>query len=137
MAMLEVSADIASSAAVAWALLTDTHAWPQWGPSVHAVESPTRVITAGTRGRVQTTVGLWVPFEITDWEEGACWAWQVAGFPATGHRVTPLTVSSCRVAFTIPRWAPFYRPVCHAALHRLNALAVRAVTAGLHRTSRE
>ena len=70
MAMLEVSANIASSAAVAWRLLTDTHAWPQWGPSVRAVDAPTRVITAGTRGRVQTTVGLWVPFEITDWGGG-------------------------------------------------------------------
>jgi hypothetical protein len=122
--MLEVSADIASSAAVAWALLTDTHAWPQWGPSVRAVESPTRVITAGTRGRVQTTVGLWVPFEITDWEEGACWAWRVTGVPATGHRVTPVSASSCRVVFLIPRWAPFYRPVCRLALRRLDVLAI-------------
>ena len=125
--MLEVSATIASSAAVAWGLLTDTHAWPQWGPSVRAVDSPARVITAGTRGRVQTTVGLWVPFEITDWEEGACWAWRVAGVPATGHRVTPVAATSSRVVFLIPRWAPFYRPVCRAALRRLNALAVRGV----------
>ena len=58
-------------AAVAWALLTDTHAWPQWGPSVRTVEAPTRFITAGMRGRVQTTLGPWLPFEITDWEEGA------------------------------------------------------------------
>jgi hypothetical protein len=135
--MLEVSADIASSAAVAWRLLTDTHAWPQWGPSVRAVDATARFITAGMTGRVQTTPGLWLPFEITDWQQGRAWAWRVAGIPATGHRVAPLTASSCRVAFTIPRWAPFYRPVCHAALHRLNALAVRAVTAGLHRTSRE
>ena len=125
--MLEVSATIATSAAVAWQLLTDTHAWPQWGPSVRAVDSPMRFITAGMRGRVQTTVGLWVPFEITDWEEGACWTWRVAGVPATGHRVTPVAATSSRVAFLIPRWAPFYRPVCRAALHRLNALAVRGV----------
>jgi hypothetical protein len=125
--MLEVSATIATSAAVAWRLLTDTHTWPQWGPSVRAVAAPSRVITAGTRGRIQTTPGLWLPFAITDWEEGRAWAWRVAGVPATGHRVTPMTASSCRVAFTIPRWAPFYRPVCRAALHRLNALAVCAV----------
>jgi len=121
--MLEVSADIASSAAVAWRLLTDTHAWPQWGPSVRAVDATARFITAGMTGRVQTTPGLWLPFEITDWQQGRAWAWRVAGVPATGHRVAPLTTSSCRVAFTIPRWAPFYVPVCRLALRRLDALA--------------
>lgn len=121
--MLEVSATLNAPAPVAWALLTDTHAWPDWGPSVRAVAAPTRVITAGMRGRVQTTVGLWLPFEITDWEQGACWAWRVAGIQATGHRVTPLTTNTCRVAFTIPAWAPFYLPVCRAALRKLNRLA--------------
>ena len=121
--MLEVSADIASSAAVAWRLLTDTHAWPQWGPSVRAVDATARFITAGMTGRVQTTPGLWLPFEITEWQQGRAWAWRVAGIPATGHRVAPLTASSCRVAFTIPRWAPFYVPVCRLALRRLDALA--------------
>jgi hypothetical protein len=121
--MLEVSADIASSAAVAWRLLTDTHAWPQWGPSVRAVDATARFITAGMTGRVQTTPGLWLPFEITDWQQGRAWAWRVAGIPATGHRVAPLTASSCRVAFTIPRWAPFYVPVCRLALRRLEVLA--------------
>ena len=121
--MLEVAATLDSPAAVAWRLLTDTHAWPQWGPSVRAVAAPTRFITAGTRGRVQTTPGLWLPFAITDWEEGRAWAWRVAGVPATGHRVTPLTAHTCRVAFTIPRWAPFYVPVCRLALRRLEVLA--------------
>jgi hypothetical protein len=121
--MLDVSARITSSAAVAWQLLTDTHAWPQWGPSVRAVVAPARFITAGMRGRVQTTLGLWVPFEITDWEQGASWAWRVAGIPATGHRVTPVTANTCRVTFTIPNWAPFYVPVCRFAVRRLAALA--------------
>src|SRR5512139_1214051 len=117
--MLEVATTLDAPATIAWGLLTDTHAWPQWGPSVRAVEAPTRYINAGTRGRVQTTIGLWVPFEITDWEEGRAWAWRVAGVPATGHRVTPLTASSCRVTFTIPTWAPFYAPVCRTALRRI------------------
>jgi len=128
--MLEVSETIGSSAAVAWALLTDTHSWPQWGPSVRAVDSPARFITAGMRGRVQTTVGLWVPFEITNWEEGAGWAWRVAGVQATAHRVTPVTASSCRVAFLIPRWAPFYVPVCRVALGRIRDLAHSDLTKG-------
>ena len=109
--MFEVAATLGIPGAIAWQLLTDTHAWPQWGPSVRAADAPQRFITSGTRGRVQPTPGLWLPFAITDWEEGRAWAWRVAGIPATGHRVTPLTASSCRVAFTIPPWAPIYVPV--------------------------
>jgi len=120
---LSTSAQIHAPASVAWALLTDTHAWPLWGPSVRAVDAPTRFITAGTRGRVQTTLGLWLPFEVTDWEEGRHWHWRVAGVPATGHRVTPTVANRCAVTFTLPRWAPFYIPVCRVALGRIRDLA--------------
>jgi hypothetical protein len=123
--VLEVSATIASSPAVAWGLLTDTHAWPQWGPSVRAVDSPARFITAGTRGRVQTTVGVWLPFEITHWEEGRAWCWRVAGIPATGHLIEATGPDRCRVTFTIPEWAPFYLPVCRSALRAIGRLATR------------
>jgi hypothetical protein len=123
--MFEVAANLDAPAAVAWALLTDTHAWPQWGPSIRAVDAPLRFISAGTRGRVQTTVGLWLPFEVTAWEECRAWAWRVGGVPATGHCVIPMTATSCRVAFTIPRWAPFYIPVCRVALGRIRELAHR------------
>lgn len=120
--MPDVTARLDVPDAVAWGLLTDTHTWPQWGPSVRAVDAPQRFISAGITGRVQTTPGLWLPFEITEWEEGRAWAWRVAGIPATGHRVTPVTASSCRVTFTIPRWAPFYAPVCRTALRRIASL---------------
>ena len=120
--MLEVASTLDAPAAVALRLLTDTQAWPKWGPSVRAVDAPQRFITDGTRGRVQTTPGIWLSFEITEWEEGRAWAWRVGGIPATGHRVTPMAASSCRVAFAIPRWAPFYVPVCRIALRRLASL---------------
>ena len=123
---LSTSAQIHAPAAVAWALLTDTHAWSQWGPSVRAVDAPARFITAGTRGRVQTTLGLWLPFEITDWEEGRAWAWRVGGLPATGHLIEATGPDRCRVTFTIPAWAPFYLPVCRAALRAMGRLAIRA-----------
>jgi len=123
--MLSSSAQIYASAPVAWRLLTDTHAWPQWGPSVRAVDSPARFITAGMRGRIQTAAGVWVPFEITDWEEGCYWHWRVAGISATGHRVTPSAAHRCTVTFTIPAWAPFYIPVCRVALGRIRDLAHR------------
>jgi len=122
---LNTSAQIHTPAAVAWALLTDTRAWPRWGPSIRAVDAPTRFITAGTRGRVQTAVGVWLPFEITHWEEGSHWSWTVAGIPATGHLIEATGSDSCRVTFTIPAWAPFYLPVCRAALRAIGRLATR------------
>ena len=124
---LSTSARIPAPAAVAWALLTDTHAWPQWGPSVRAVDTPTRFITAGLRGRVQTTLGPWLPFEITDWEEGSHWSWTVAGIPATGHLVEATGPDRCSVTFTIPAWAPFYVLVCRIALRRLATQAHAAI----------
>jgi hypothetical protein len=123
MSMLEVTATINAPATVAWRLLTDTQAWPQWGPSVRSVEAPTRFITAGMRGRVQTSLGLWLPFAITHWEEGKAWSWTVAGIPATGHLIEATGPDHCRVTFTIPAWAPFYVPVCRIALRRLATLA--------------
>ena len=117
--------DIDAPTSVVWRLLTDTDEWPRWGPSVRAIEAPTRVIGFGTRGRVQTATGLWLPFEITAWQPERYWAWRVAGVPATGHRVEPLAPQRCRVSFSIPRWAPFYRPVCRSALRRIAALAER------------
>jgi hypothetical protein len=117
--------DIHAPASVAWRLLVDTSEWPRWGPSVRAVEAPSRVIGPGMRGRVQTATGLWLPFEITHWEPERAWTWRVAGVPATGHRVEPLGPQRCRVSFLIPRWAPFYRPVCRSALRRIAALAKR------------
>lgn len=122
--MLRTDLDIPVPAAIAWRLLTDTEAWPRWGPSVRAVDAPKRVIGPGMRGRVQTTPGLWLPFEITDWLAGRQWAWRVAGIPATGHLVDPIGPARCRVTFAIPSWAPFYAPICRMALRRLRDLAI-------------
>ena len=120
--MYSESLDITAPASTAWHLLIDTRAWPHWGPSLRAVDSPRRLIGPGVQGRVQTAPGLWLPFEITDWEPDRAWSWRVAGLPATGHRVEPLAAERCRVRFLIPHWAPFYRPVCRAALRRIAAL---------------
>lgn len=116
---------IPAPAPVVWRLLTDTRAWPRWGPSVRAVETPHRFIQPGDEGRVQTAIGLWLPFRITahDWEPGHHWHWTVAGVGATGHRVTPTGPDTCELAFSVPAWAPFYRPVCAAAIRRIAALA--------------
>ena len=60
---------------------------------------------------MQTAVGLWLPFRITDFEQDAAWSWIVAGIPATGHRVRAIDPQNCRLTFTVPAWAPFYLPV--------------------------
>jgi len=115
--------EIAAPASVAWRLLVDTHEWPRWGPSVRAVAAPARCIGPGVHGRVQTAAGLWLPFQITDWRPERYWAWRVGGVAATGHGVEPIDPRRCRVCFLIPRWAPFYRPICRQALRRIAALA--------------
>jgi len=121
--VLETRGPIQAPASVVWRLLTDTNEWPHWGPSVRTVDYPARLIGPDTRGRVQTAVGLWLPFQITDWEPEQFWGWTVARVTATGHRVIPVDASTCEIIFTVPAWAPFYLPVCKTAIRRLNRLA--------------
>jgi hypothetical protein len=121
--MLKTRRLIEARADRVWDLLVDTARWPEWGPSVQAVECPTRRIGPGSRGRVLTAFGLWLPFRVTDWEDGRAWRWTVAGVPATGHRVVRLADDRCEVTFQVPMRAPFYLPVCAAALRRIDAIA--------------
>lgn len=107
---------------IVWDLLVDTTRWSEWGPSVRAVDLPERHIRAGSKGRVRTAVGLWVPFEVTEFVDGCSWAWKVVGVPATTHFVDPLD-RGCRVTFGLPTAAAPYALVCRAALGRIDRLA--------------
>jgi hypothetical protein len=51
-----------------WRLITDTHTWPHWGPSVRAVDCTERFIRAGSSGRIRTPMGIWVPFAVESFE---------------------------------------------------------------------
>lgn len=117
---LVVSRRIAADRERAWDLVTDTDRWPEWGPSVRAVESPTRFITAGTRGRVRIPGGIWLPFEITNCGNYR-WTWRVARIPATGHRVDHHPDGSV-VAFELPLFAAGYVPVCRRALEKIASI---------------
>lgn len=119
---MDVDATLHAPAETLFSLLTDTHAWPTWGPSVRDVRSPTRFVEAGTRGQILTPLGLWIPFHVTDFVPGRSWHWRVLGLPATGHRVEPLTPTSCRVVFELPALARPYALVCREALTRLEAM---------------
>lgn len=109
-----------------WALLVDTRRWPAWGPTVQAVEADPPIIAAGNRGRVRTSVGFWLPFEITALADDGplrSWSWKVAGIPATSHRVEDIDAGRrCRVGFAVPVVATPYLAVCAAALRRLERL---------------
>ena len=121
---LVVSRTIDAPAADAWGLLTDTGRWPEWGPSVRAVESSQRVIDGETTGRVRLPGGIWLPFEIT-----SClvrrWTWEVAHISATGHFVEERD-DGCRVGFELPVLASGYAPVCVRALGHIERLLTEA-----------
>lgn len=116
---VEVSAVVDAPARAAWDLLIDTRRWPEWGPSVRAVECTDRRIRAGSTGRVRIPGGIRLPFEIDGFDATTMrWTWRVARIPATGHRVVPLN-GHCRVAFELPLVAAGYAPVCRRALGRI------------------
>jgi hypothetical protein len=120
---LDVSRAVDAPPERCWDLLRDTERWPEWGPSLAAVESPTRYVEPGLAGRVKPVVGPWLPFRVTAVADRR-WTWRVAGVPATGHRVEAgPTPTQCRVAIEVPPLAFPYVPVCVLALSRLAALA--------------
>ncbi len=123
--MLTVERAMAVPSAAAWRVLTDLDTWPQWGPTVQRAElagpGPLRL---GSRGTVWAPLGVALPFEVTEFDDGHRWAWKVAGVPATRHVVTPRP-GGCVVSFGVPVWAPPYLVVCAAALVRIESLAAR------------
>jgi hypothetical protein len=124
---LDVARNVPVAPAAAWAVLTDTSRWPDWGPTVTDVRSSTVVIELGTTGSIRPLAGPWVPFRITRLDPGSRWTWRVAGVSATGHRVEP-TSTGCRVVFEVPLVAAAYAPVCHLALRRIERLLAAPLT---------
>lgn len=106
-----------------WKVLTDTTLWPLWGPSISAVECEERFIRSGSQGRVRTTLGLWLPFTVTTYEELQFWSWEVGGIQATGHRLVAKDDDSCRIIFDMPWWAAPYTLICLLAIRRIIKLA--------------
>ena len=77
-------------------------------------------------GRVQTALGVWVPFVITDFNDGLYWSWKVSGIHATGHRVEQVDYKKCRLIFEVPWFAAPYVTVCKIAAERIEKLLKRA-----------
>jgi uncharacterized protein YndB with AHSA1/START domain len=119
---IQIGQTIDAAPASVWHLLTDTRYWSQWGPSITAVECDDRIIRSGSRGRVKTRLGFWLPFVVSDFEPGSYWRWHVGGIRATGHRVEPLASARCRLSFDIPIFAAPYSGICWLALQRIARL---------------
>lgn len=122
---MTTSVEIAASSDAVWPRIARFEHWPAWGPSVKAVDVDVDVdvdeVATGVTGRVQTTPGPWLSFEITGVSPGRSWSWRVAGIPATNHRITGLGPERCLVAFSIPWPAAAYLPVLRLGLRRLRS----------------
>ena len=121
--MLAVDKVIAAPSTAAWDVLVDLDAWPKWGPTVSRarLDPPHTELALHATGTVDTALGFAVPFVVTEFEEGRHWAWEVAGIPATHHRVEPVG-SRARVTIAVSWWAAGYLAVCSIALRRIDAM---------------
>ena len=115
--------EIEAPASEIWTLLVEPRFWPDWGPTVRDVRLDADRIALGMKGRVQTAIGLSLPFEITRFEPERYWDWSVAGLHATGHRLTPLSPVRTLAEFSVPLLFAPYRVVLTRGLRRLKALA--------------
>ena len=120
-----VHRDIDAPAEAVWPLLTTLDRWQEWGPTVRRAELDGSHFEAGATGVVTTALGVRLPFEITEHEDGRRWAWKVAGVPATDHTVQALGPERCRVGFGVPWPAALYLVVCRVALRRLESIAMQ------------
>lgn len=120
-----VHRDIAAPAERVWELLTNVDCWPDWGPTVRLAELDSDSFEAGATGTVMTSIGMTLPFEITEHEAGRRWTWTVAGIPATDHTVAALGPQRSRAGFGVPWLAAPYLAVCAVALRRLESLAMK------------
>ncbi|MBM3693279.1 MAG: SRPBCC family protein [Actinomycetota bacterium] len=116
---LVVAGTVAAPVDAVWRVLAEPEAWPAWGPSVTAVDCPDARVRTGTRGRVRTVAGVWLPFTVVTVEPGRSWTWRIGPVRATGHRVAALGPERTRVEFTVPWWAAPYALVCRRAIARI------------------
>jgi Polyketide cyclase / dehydrase and lipid transport len=121
--MFRVDRLIATPSSAAWKVLVDLDAWPQWGPTVSGarLDPPHTELALGATGTVNTSLGLAVPFVVTEFEPDRHWAWKVAGIQATHHWVQSVGRHT-RVSIGVPWWAPGYLAVCSIALRRIDAM---------------
>jgi hypothetical protein len=121
-----------------WDALTDLDKWPKWGPSIVAAKlnSGGRRLHDGAVGQVQTPIGAWLTFRVTQWDEGRSWAWSVAHVPATGHRVEPGAEGGAAATIDVPLWAAPYAPLCWVALGRLGRLVAGGGESGVSQPTR-
>jgi hypothetical protein len=122
----DVGQAIAAEPTRVWDLVSDTTRWPEWNLVIAAVECDDQHVKLGSEGRVQTPVGMWLPFKITSFDEGHLWGWRVMGIPATGHRIERLAgqPGSAYARVSIPFVSAAYAPVAQLTLRRLEKLAV-------------
>ncbi len=117
-----VEREIPVAADEAWALLVDVNRWPEWGPSLRDAGLDSDRLEKGATGWVRTVLGVRLPFEIIEFDDGSRWSWKVAGIPATDHRVRPLESTRCVVGFGVPTLAMPYTIVCRRALATIERL---------------
>jgi hypothetical protein len=120
---IETSTIVHASAKTLWSILTDTDQWLIWGPSIRHVQCSDSKIKKGSKGRVQTALGFWLSFEVTDYVHERYWSWRVMGIRATGHRIDPLTENRCLLAFEVPVFAMPYVAICAIAVRRIARIA--------------
>lgn len=119
---IAVSKNINATPEQIWDLLTDTTKWPEWGPSVKAVECQHRFIQPLCKGYVRTFLDIRLPFMITSFQHLESWNWRVGGIEATGHRLESHP-DGCTVIFDMPWWAFPYTIICLLALNRIAKLS--------------
>jgi len=110
---------------VSWDRYVVLARWSSWAPQISGVDADAERLQPGLTGRVRTSVGLKVPFVITDVDAAAMtWSWIVGAGPVrhTLHHAIAPRGSGTRATLAIEGAAPLvtaYAPLAWWALRRL------------------
>lgn len=110
---------------VSWDRYAELNRWSTWAPQISSVEADGDLLHPGLTGRVRTSVGVSVPFVVTDVDAPAMtWSWIAWVGPVRltlHHAITPRGTGA-RASLAIEGAAPLvtaYAPLAWWALRHL------------------
>jgi uncharacterized membrane protein len=132
---IEVSVEIDRSPDVVWPILVDIERWPEWTPSVRAVERLDRTpFGIGTRVRIQQPKLKPMVWQVTDFQPGYLFTWRASsvGIVIDGYHTVRASSRGSVVTLALKQTG-WLSPVVEALFGNISRRYVEMEAQGLKR----
>jgi uncharacterized protein YndB with AHSA1/START domain len=135
-APIEVAVDIAASPQRIWAVLIEVEKWPEWTPSMKAVQRlDSGPFHTGSKARIRQPRLPATVWQVTDFQHDHAFTWEAKALGArtiAEHRIIPQPTGLCTVVLSV-RQTGFLTPVLRPLLSTLTRRYVEMEAQGLKR----